>query len=270
MYYNSYEAYSIIGDISLHLDEFYAASAFGTFLVISIVAFALTLFAAIAIKRARPYGIIVALAQPVGFYATMQYVLSYAQIDFSCLEMKVTSSVSMDDAMSKLSEKLTEAFITNIVPYIGSLVIWSLVLLCVFVMTLIYICLLIKAGYGKGLAIGALIIYILQYLFIPPVNTLPMLLEMGNSATQGIWDIVHNFAALLPLILIAIQGIVVLVGNAKAKKTAAATAAFVAAQAAANVVNAAPETPAAPEATVEAAPETEVAPKTETETTSAE
>ena len=93
-----------------------------------------------------------------------------------------------------------------------------------------------------------------------------MLLEMGNSATQGIWDIVHNFAALLPLILIAIQGIVVLAGNAKAKKTAAATAAFVAAQAAANVVNAAPETPADPEATAEAAPETE----SETETTSAE
>lgn len=250
MYYYNYEAYSVIGDISLHLDDSYAITAFGTFILLSIVAFALTLFAAIAIKRARPYGIIVALAQPVGFFASMKYVLAYAQIDFSCLEIKKTSSVSMDDAMEKLNEALLEAFVTKIVPNIGELVVWSLVIFCVFVMTLIYLCLLIKAGYGKGLAIGALVIYILQYLFVPAVNTLPMLLELGNSQIQSIWDIIHNFAAIFPLVLIAIQGIVVLAGNAKAKKNSALEAAAAAVAAAASVPEAAPEV--APEVPAEA------------------
>jgi len=48
-----YEAKSIVSDISLHLSDSYAAGAIVLAILTSILAFALTLFTAIAIKRAR-------------------------------------------------------------------------------------------------------------------------------------------------------------------------------------------------------------------------
>lgn len=221
MYIQRYEAYSIISDISLHLDEGYASSAMAGMILAAILAFALTLFAAIAIKRARVFGVIVALAQPVGLYAAMQMVLQYATIDFSCLEITRTSSISMDDAMAQLYEALGEAFAVEILPQAIGLIPWLLVFMVVSILSLVYAILLIKAK-GKGMAITAMILMIVKYLFFSPIEMLSLFMQQGSSTIQSAWDFVFRFVYLLPLFLIALQGIINLVANAKAKKAAAA------------------------------------------------
>ena len=186
----------------------------------SIVAFALVLFTAIAIKRARPYGIVVALAQPVGLYAAMKIVQQYAQIDFSCLAITKYSSISLDDAMNKLNEAIAQAFTEQILPKMIGMAPWLLITGIVFIMTLVYAILLFKAK-GKGLAIAAMVLTIIRFLLFSPVEQVSLLLEHGSAQIQTAWDLVYRLIFMLPLLLLAIQGIINLVANAKAKKAAA-------------------------------------------------
>ena len=154
--YNSYyyEAKSIIPDISLHLTEDYAAGAQKLALIMAILAFACVLFTAIAHKKARPLGIITAIAQPIGFFAAFKYVIAYGDIDFSCLSMTATSSVSLDDAMNKLREALSERLATEVFPDLFAAIPWSLLMLTAFIITVIYCANLKKdTTKGKGLAV---------------------------------------------------------------------------------------------------------------------
>ena len=243
--YNIYEAKSIIGDISLHLDEAYADGAKTLMIVMSIFAFAFLLFAAIAIKKARPLGIIAAIFQPIGFFSAMKVVLGYAQIDFSCLEMTFTSSYSMDDAMSKLQQALIEKFTDVIFPQMIAILPWAFLMFVTFIITLIYSIMLIKAK-GKGLAVTALILIILRYLFVSPIELIGLLLQSGSAKTQSAWDVVFYLACTLPLFLMAIQGII----NLASKKEPVVEAAVEAPVAETPVVEAPVEAPA--EAPVEA------------------
>ena len=225
MYTKTYEAHSIISDISLHLDESYAASAMIGMIIAAIAAFALTLFVAIAIKKARPFGVIVAVAQPIGLYAAMQTVLQYAKIDFSCLEITKTSSVSMDDAMNKLNTAIGEAFVQQIFPQMLGMLIWGLVTTIVFVLTLVYVVMILKAkgkGNPKGLIIGSLVILIVKFLLVNPVEMFSLMLQKGSTSVQSTWDIVFRLIYLLPLILLAVEGIVTISAKSKAKNAPAA------------------------------------------------
>ena len=246
-----YEAKSIISDISLHLSDSYVAGAIVLAILTSILAFALTLFTAIAIKRARPYGIIVALAQPVGVVAALQSVLQYAKIDFSSLEITVTSTVSLDAAMDELSARISEVMLTEIFPQMVDFLFWAGVLMIIMIMTIVYMILLFHQK-GKALAIVGMLLVVFRHIFIPPVAVLPLFLQMGTSQIQSAWDVFFSLSYLLPLLLLAIQGVIVMVQNAKAKKAAVAAAV-------------APTVEEAP--VVEEAPTAEEAPATEEEAT---
>ena len=78
-YYYVYEATSesTFGDIRLMLDESYLSSSLIFTIIFGLLAMALVLTAAIFIKRARPLGIVAAVAQPVGMFAVWKCVISF-------------------------------------------------------------------------------------------------------------------------------------------------------------------------------------------------
>jgi hypothetical protein len=218
--YYYYEAKSFIGDISLHLTGAYKTIAIILTVLAAIVTFGLVLFTAISIKRARPFGILVALAQPVGIVSAMLMVFQYGKIDFSSLEMTVTSQVSLEDAMSKLYEQMGEVFIANILPQLALYIVLSVVLFVVTLLTVIYAILLIKAKPGT-FSVIALIVTLVRHFFIAPVEFITLFLMIGSPTIQTVWDLFYKGAYLLPLLLMAVQGILVLSRAAKAKKAAA-------------------------------------------------
>ena len=243
--YNSYyyEAKSIVPDISLHLSEDYAAGAKTLLIIMSIIAFACVLVSAIAVKKTRGFGIVVAIAQPLGFFAAFKYVLGYSQIDFSCLATTVTSNVSLDDAMNKLRETLTVRITEEILPGMFAITPWTLLMLAAFILTLIYAGMLKKdAGKGKGLAVTALILTIVRYVLFAPINNFALLLGNANTQTQTSWDPIYYIFSIVPLVLIAIKGILVLT----TPKTAPAAEATVEEPVAAPVAEEAPEAEPAP------------------------
>ena len=209
MYSYYYEAKSIVPDISLHLAEDYAAGAQKLMIIMSIIAFACVLIAAIAHKKSRPIGIIAAIMQPVGFFAGFKYVLAYSEIDFSCLGMTVTSSVSLDDAMNKLRETLSERIATDIMPGLFATMPWSLLMLASFIFTLVYVAIIMKDknSRGKGLAVTALILSIIRYVFFSPINMFALFLGNATSTTQTSWDPVYYIFCMIPIVLIGIKGL---------------------------------------------------------------
>ncbi len=224
MYTYYYEAYSQTMSENLRLDDTYILLSWVATILLAVLAFALTLFAAIAIKRARPLGVIVALAQPIGIVAATNVVLSYAKVDLSVLNLRVTSTVSQSDAMTKLYTKMGEVFIEKVFPQMIENYFWSAVLGIVTIITIVYFILLFKPA-GKACAIIAMILTTVRLFFINPIEMFSVLLNSPSQTIQGLWDVVFRFILILPLLLIAIQGIVNLVSNAKAKKAAAAEAA---------------------------------------------
>ncbi len=257
----SYEAYSKIPDISLHLTEDYATGAQKLAMIVAILAFACILFTAIAHKKARPLGIITAIAQPLGIFAAFKYVIAYSEIDFSCLSMRTTSNVSMDDAMNKLSEALAERITTEVLPGLLATTPWTLFMLASFILTVIYAGNLKKdtTTKGKGLAVTALILSIVKFVVFQPINNFALLLGNATAETQASWDPTYYIFTMIPLVLLAIKGILAL--TSRKAVPAAAEAAPVAEPVAAPVV----ETPVAETPVVEAtaAEETAAAPAEE-------
>lgn len=252
-----YEATSMLKGINLSLSSTYHLLSIISVVLCSLLAFALVMFTAIAIKRARIYGILVALLQPASFVAAWQVVVSYANVDFSCLEMTVTGS-SQQDAMNKLYTAIGEAFLTEVFPQLIGCMIWAVVFAVISLFTLLYLALLIK-GKKKAFAILALVIGVIRQFCISPLELVStVLLGIGNQWIQLVWDAVFRGAMLLPLFLIALQGVFVLIGNIKAKKAAAAELDGVAAEYAAEGDAAPVEVVEAPEgvdATAQAADE---------------
>ena len=206
-----YEAKSIVPDISLHLSADYASKASTLVAIMSILAFACVLFTAIAVKKSRPIGIIAAIAQPVGFFAAYKYVLTYSTIDFSCLATTVTSNVSLDDAMNKLRELLAERIATEIMPGILATIPWTMLMLASFIFTLAYAGSIKKnAGKGGALATVALILTIVRYVLIAPTNNLALFLGNATTTTQTSWDPIYYICCLIPAVLLAIKGILVI------------------------------------------------------------
>ena len=222
----TYEAYSKIPDISLHLTEDYAAGAQKLAIIMAIIAFACVLFTAIAHKKARPLGIITAIAQPIGFFAAFKYVIAYSAIDFSCLSMKTTSSISMDDAMNKLTTALSERLAAEVFPDLLATIPWSLLMLAAFIITLIYCGNLKKDATtkGGGLAVTALILSIVRFVLFAPINTFALLLGNGTAETQASWDPIYYLFSIIPLALLAIKGILALTAPKAAPVEAAPAA----------------------------------------------
>ena len=122
--------------------------------------------------------------------------------------------------MSKLYEQMGEVFIANILPQLALYIVLSVVLFVVTLLTVIYAILLIKAKPGT-FSVIALIVTLVRHFFIAPVEFITLFLMIGSPTIQTVWDLFYKGAYLLPLLLMAVQGIFVLSRAAKAKKAAA-------------------------------------------------
>ena len=229
MYYYQYEAFFFGGDISLRLSENYLRTIGGIVWLAIFAAFAMVLFSAIANKKARVLGCITAVMAPLGIYAAHQSVINYAALDFSFMgTLKATSTVSFADATRKLYEMLAEKFAERILtsPAFLSYLFWAAVVFVATIITLVYAILVIKSRRGKGLAVGAMVLVIVKFLLIGPMQTFTILANsynidladlFGPLATdlQLYWEVLYYGATLLPLLLIAVQALICLVNKAK-------------------------------------------------------
>lgn len=232
-YYNVYEAYFMFGDISLRLNEGYRLIMGLLVALATVAAFALVLFTAIANKKGRIFGCITAVFAPLGILAAHQSVLNYAKLDFGFMgNLKATSTVSMNDAMTKLFEMLNERFAERILssPAFYMYLLWSAVAGFCTIITIVYTILLLKSKKGSGLAVGAMILVILKFLFIAPIQSFTAMagylkLDLGALLTgniQMLWEGFYYAATLLPLLLIAVQALMCLLAAKKEAKASVA------------------------------------------------
>lgn len=226
-----YEAKSFIGNIGFTIPDGFDVILTLLSILLGLAAFALVLFTAISVKRARPFGIVVAIAQPAGFIAAALAFINYAKIDFSSLVITVTGN-SEADAMNRLYEAMGNAFIDNIMPQFIGYMMFITAYQVVTILTLIYYIQLIKAPKGKALAIVAMILTIIRMAVIGPIETMTLFLEASDFGIQLVWNMFFNFIFFLPVLLIAILGILNLVHGIKMKKMNAEAAQYAPAEAA--------------------------------------
>lgn len=264
MYYNEYIAYTEMEDavksLDLKLNASYADSAFLIAMVVGFIGMALLLFNAIVVKRGRVFGIIVACLQPVAMFGAHSALISYANVDFSKLLVSATSKISMQDAMNKVQEKLAQNISEYILPELFGFIFWSILLLGIAVMTFVYFILLFKVKKLKIMPILALVLGIIRVLTLS-VDMVGMFTANATQAGQETWDIVYAVIILLPMVLVAIQGLVHLLTKnnpvAQPAVAYAAPAAAPVAPAAAPVAEAPVAAPAAEAPVAEKAPATE-------------
>ena len=213
-YVQQYEAYVQQGILSsLKLDESYARLSMIGAIVVGILCMIFIALAVVFIKKNRPMGIVAAIAQPIGIVASAKCVTSFAAINFERLySLKATSSVSMDDAMNKLYEKMGEVFMEEMFPDFMAYMIWAAVLTVTTVLTLIYICSLFGTK-AKTFAVVSLIFIILRWV-MPPIDMLnlyreifPLYGDLEMQMVQTVWDVVYRFIYVLPPLFIGIAGL---------------------------------------------------------------
>ena len=224
---------SLLPDMTLSAD--YNGPAIFWAIIVGILSLAFIAAAAILIKKGRVFGIITAVLQPIGALAGAFSVINYAKIDFAKLNFTVTAS-TQDAAWEKFYERFSEIMFEEIfagfVVYLACAAVYTLVL----VLTLVYFIMLIKAK-GGALAIGAMVLTIIRFLVVAPINMFALIPTKTLNALfgdviaifnvnhkpimdvlQGGWDIFFGLALLLPALLVAVQGIINILS--KNKKTA--------------------------------------------------
>ena len=213
-YYEYSHEYQFTEAMNLALDDKYKIIAIVLTLLLAAVAFALTLFTAIAVKRGRVMGIIASIFQGLGLIVAQAMVFSYSTVDFSHYHVKAVAS-SAAAAEEKANQMLMDAFAANIPYGYFIYVALSLVLVFCFLMSLIYFGFLF-ASRGRACGIIAFIVAMLTMVLVPPVNVVLSWLDwldVGAQTCQYVQDAIFRTLYMLPSLLISIQGIINLVAT---------------------------------------------------------
>ena len=218
-YYYEYDAI-IFDDLkNLVLDESYLGKAQLLTTILCVLAFGLMLYTAISIRKARPLGIIVAVLQPVGLFAAMKSVVAFSQVNFSALSLRTTGATE-EEAMDKLTSELTDALAEVVIPQMKQYNLFTAILAVVTIVSLVYVIILLGAK-ARGYAVAAFIIMLLRTIFIAPVNVFSVLFGTASQSGQMAWDAFFGFAYMLPILLIAAQGLSNMIADKKAKNVVA-------------------------------------------------
>ena len=215
------QAMEFLEGMELTLSDSYMSGAFLWTILLGVVAFGLTLFCAIVIKRARVLGVIAAVAQPIGLYAAYQSVSAYAELKFATriyefmeeLEAKKLSSIDVDAEI--------EAFMTPMITELIFFVAWMVVAVACTVLLGIYMIMLIKVK-PSAFGIVGLVMTGIKWVGFAPVSVYSMLLENMTEEGQILNDIAYRGLTILPILLIAILAILVLVRQKKGLEPAVA------------------------------------------------
>ena len=174
--------------------------------ILGLVAMALVLVSAIRIKKTRVFGIITAILQPVGLISAMLMLVCYDKIDFSQL-FKVGSPSSESQMVSELMEYIMGPYLVGLI----GITIFSMLVFVSMVATIVYSILLIKSK-PKIFPILALVVCILRYMFVSPLDTVSMVMsvltpEAASSNQSIIWTLVYLLISCVPALLLGIQGL---------------------------------------------------------------
>lgn len=216
--------------IQIPLTEEYISSSLTFAIVVGLIACALIVFASIASKKSLGLGITAGIFAIIGSIANHFSVVYFHTTTFAVSEKFVGSSLTEADQMAS---DFLENYMTENLPKMFIYMAASALVLAAWVVTLIFIIKMLKVK-PKLLGIFALILHIGKFLFVSPVNTLtPILTNVAaTEATQKSQDTLVYATVLIPLVLIAIAGLIAMI---KRTKTPAAVA-----EAAAPVEEAAP------------------------------
>ena len=209
----------LIGDIGFTMPEWYGTFLIIASIVLGLAAFVLVLFAAISIKRARPLGIFMAIAYPIGFVTAALAFINYAEIDFSCFALTYYG-ISQLDAWGNLVEGLGKYCMWDMMPQLIFYALSWIGYQIVTILAIVYFIKLLKAPKGKALAVLALIVMIIRLLFVGPVEIISLLFGANYFEIQAVWNGVFNLVFFLPILLLVLQAFINIVYNVKQKKNA--------------------------------------------------
>ena len=235
--------------IQIPLTEEYISSSLTSAIVVGIIACALIIFASIASKKALGLGITAGIFAIIGSIANHFSVVYFHTTTFVVTEKFIGSSQTEVDQMAS---DFVENYMTENLPKMIFYVLASAVVFVAWIVTLIFIIKMLKVK-PKVFGIFALILHIVKFLFIAPVNTFtPILTNVAaTEAAQKSQDTLVYAMVLIPLVLVAISGLIAMIKRAKTPVAVAEAAAPVA-EAEAPAVEEAPVAEEAPAAEAEA------------------
>ncbi len=196
--------------------EEYSSKLTSMAIIFGLLSVACCVVVAIANKKCRGMGIVAAIFNFFNAILTPAFIKSFHNTEFFKVEYITGSSQAEVDKL--VDEFYAEYFAENI-PGMILISLASVVMLLAFVFTLILIIKCMKGLKIKLLSIFALIITILRYLFVGPIDYFKPILQGGATIeTQMSQTSFYFIATVLPLVMIAVSGIVTL---ATKKKTPA-------------------------------------------------
>ena len=172
------------------------------------------LIVALSNKSCRAMGIVAAIFNFLNAVLMPAYIKSFHSTPFFKVEYIYGSS------QEEVDQLVTEFYANYFAEAIPGMLLVSLVstlMLLAFIFTLILIVKSMKVLKPKILPVFALILIILRYLFVGPIDYIKPLLQNGATVETQISQTVLYFVAItLPIILIAIGGIVAIAKKGKA------------------------------------------------------
>ncbi len=205
-------------------------------IIFGLLAVACCVVVAIANKKCRAMGIVAAIFNFLSAILTPSFIKFFHNTPFFKIEYITGSSQAEVD---KLVEEFYAEYFAETIPGMILSSVASVMMLLAFVFTLILIIKCMKVFKPKVLGIFALLITILRYLCVGPIDYVKPLLQDGATVEMQMSQASLYFVSvILPLVLIAIGGII-----AMAKKGTPAVV-EVAAEAAPAEETPAEETPA--------------------------
>ncbi len=175
-------------------------------IIFGLLAVACCVVVAIANKKCRAMGIVAAIFNFLSAILTPSFIKFFHNTPFFKIEYITGSSQAEVD---KLVDEFYAEYFAETIPGMILSSVASVMMLLAFVFTLILIIQCMKAFKPKVLGIFALLITILRYLFVGPIDYIKPLLQNGATVeTQMSQTVLYFVAITLPLILIAIGGII--------------------------------------------------------------
>ena len=240
--------------IQTNLSEEYISSSLTSAIVVGLIACALIIFTAVASKKSLGLGITAGIFAIIGSVANHFSVVYFHSTIF--VETIYAEGPAGSDLQGQLNSALADFYAENLPKMIIYMVASALVF-AAWVVTLIFIIKALKIKpKAAGLTCGiiALLLHIGKLLFVGSVNTFTPILNdtRVTEAMQASQDKLVYAMTLIPLLIVAVAGLVALIKRPKAPEAVAEAAAPAAEVEEAPVAETEAEAPAAEEAPVAA------------------
>jgi hypothetical protein len=212
--------------IQIPLSEEYISSSLASAIVVGIIACALIIFTAIASKKALGLGITAGIFAIIGSVANHFSVVYFHSTVF--VKTIYAEGPQGSDLQGQLNSALTDYYAENL-PKMIAYMLASAFVFAAWVVILIFVARMMNVK-PKVFGIFALILHIIRFVCVASVNVItPIITNTAvTEAAQKSQDSLVYAMTLIPLVLVAIAGLIALIKRAKAPAAVAEAAAPVA------------------------------------------